>query len=128
MTNREKYLDEILALHLLQAYTTGELKSEYGIKSDENNSISHQQIMEWLQAEYEEPKEEKIEYIEVTNDIPRLTEIEVYNRQDKKWETRSFLLRDDIWISPYMVLTDDCDYAVELYEKARIRKDWKENQ
>lgn len=128
MTNREKYIDEILAIHLSQAYSERELATEYGIKYNKDDSITYNDVIEWLQAEYEEPKEPKFEYIEVTNDIPRLTEIEVYNEQYNKWETRSFLLRDDIWISPYMVLTDDCDYAVELYRQARIRKDWKEHQ
>ena len=123
MTNREKYIDEILATWLYNGYMEDELKSQYGIKPDENDCIDHQQVIQWLQSEYKEPKE--IEYIEVTNDIPRLTEIEVYNGQSKKWETRSFLLRDDFWVTPYMVLTDDCDYAVELYEKARVRKDWR---
>ena len=76
MTNREKYLDEILASYLYNAYREEDLKSKYGIVPDENGNI-YCQVMEWLQSEYEEPKEEKIEYIEVTNDIPRFTEIEV---------------------------------------------------
>ena len=124
MTNREKYLDEILALHLLQAYTERELATEYGIKSDENDCISHQQVMKWLQAEYEEPKEEKIEYIGVTNDIPRFTEIEVRDSLEEEWIKMKFIcvIRNKTNY-PYVTLSDD-GLDTELWKYARIRKDW----
>ena len=128
MTNKEKYLDEILALHLLQAYSTSELNSEFGIECKEDRLIEYGDVMKWLQAEYEEPKEEKIEYIGVTNDIPRFTEIEVRDSIEAEWVAMKFIcvIRNKTNY-PYVTLSDD-GLDTELWKYARIRKDWRERQ
>ena len=130
MTNREKFLNKILALHLLQDYSESDLSTEFGVNYNENDSITYDDIMKWLQSEYEEPKEPKepeIEYIEVTNDIPRFTEIEVRNSMEKEWIAREFILvLKNKKNYPYITLSGN-GIDVEVWKYARIRKDW-ENQ
>ena len=126
MTNREKYLNKILASHLLQAYCESELVTEFGVKCNEDGSIEYNDVVEWLQSEYEEPKEEKIEYIEVTNDIPRFTEIEVRNDEQEEWVQKKFLCTlkpTPNYPYPYSCLNRDGTDII-LRRQARIRKDW----
>ena len=125
ITNREKYIDDILATYLYNEYTDGELKSEYRIATDENGDITHYQVMKWLEAEYEEPKDPEIEYIEVTNDIPRFTEIEVRDSVSDEWEKKVFLFKRDEKkrVRVYMCL-DECGLDAAVWRYARVRKDW----
>lgn len=57
MTNRDKYLSEILAEYMYNELDDEEIV-KYGVKQDEYGDITHYQITEWLEQEYKPLREE----------------------------------------------------------------------
>lgn len=125
MKNREKYLDEILAEVLMNLYGTKELRDKFNLRLGQNTSFHKEEVLEWLQEEYKEPEE--TEYIEVTNDIPRFTEIEIRDLNSKEWRKAKFLckLDNDKTKHIYVVLSKYENYY-SSWSQARVRKDWRE--
>ena len=122
MKNREKYLDEILAEVLMNLYGTKELRDKFNLRLGQNTSFHKEEVLEWLQEEYEE-----IEYIEVTNDIPRFTEIEVRDFDSEEWKKLKFLhkLNEDKTKYVYHTLGEE-EWYTRRWIQARVRKDWRE--
>ncbi len=120
MTNREKCIDEILADVILNQYTDKELVEEKGIVLGQDSRKWNKEVCEWLQSEYKEPE---IEYMEVTNDIPRFTEIEVRDSDEEEWIKRLFLAR--LKDSEYRYVTMMIGFeGYTNFAQARVRKDW----
>lgn len=62
MTNKEKYMNEILARRLYLEWTDDEMKG-LGIKGDSDGDITTKEIEEWLEQEYKPSEEERFEEV-----------------------------------------------------------------
>lgn len=114
MTNREKYLDEILAKYLRITYTSEELSSEFNVPLNEDRLACSEEIEQWLQSEYVEPQEE---YVDVLKPLPLGTVIEV--ELNGVWVEREFA----VIIEGYIYCRHLNDFTLlKRWNSARVKK------